>query len=408
MSLRCVVIALCCHFAVLSSHGPLTFTPELSHMSNLKRTPLFECHQARGAKLVEFAGWEMPVQYDGVIQEHQAVRSAVGIFDVSHMGEVRIKGAGSMQLLDYLTCNDVSKVQSGQAQYSALLNESGGVIDDLIIYKVSSEEFLLCVNASNTAQVLGWIESQVGELLSSGSIRAGAVTIENESDSTALLALQGPQAEQILKQDQELAPAGDLEYFRCMQVSWRGARVFVARTGYTGEDGFELFVSSDVVVDLWKHFVDHLKVAPIGLAARDTLRLEVGYPLHGHELSPDISALESGIGWIVKLNKESDFVGKRALVSQKAQGIKKVLVGFELKVPGIARFGDAVVSETGDVIGEVTSGTRSPTLERSVGIARVPAELKSVGTEINLQVRKRCLTAQVVGLPFYKRVASQG
>jgi aminomethyltransferase len=375
-------------------------------MSALKRTSLFECHQVLGAKLVEFAGWEMPVQYDGVIQEHQAVRNAAGIFDVSHMGEVRVKGSASQAVLDYLTCNDVSKVQSGQAQYSALLNERGGVIDDLIIYRVSSEEFLLCVNASNTIQVLGWIEGQVAELVRSGIIQTGTITIEDESDSTSLLALQGPNAEHILKQDAELAPAADLGYFRCQQLSWRGAPVFIARTGYTGEDGFELFVPSKAVVELWKHFVESHKVAPIGLAARDTLRLEVGYPLHGHELSPEVSALQSGIGWIVKLNKESDFVGKRALVAEKAQGIKRALVGFKLTVPGIARFGDVVVSQGGDILGEVTSGTRSPTLELSVGIARVPYELKAVGTELNLQVRKRILKAQVVDLPFYKRGAS--
>jgi aminomethyltransferase len=357
----------------------------------LKRTPLYAAHVALGGKVVPFAGWELPVQYRGLIEEHKAVREGAGVFDVSHMGELWLTGTDAARNLNYLTCNDVSLVGVGQAQYTALLNDRGGVIDDLIIYRLGENEFLLCVNASNSDADYQWIKSHL----------SGDTTFINRSDEFGLLALQGPQVENILKSDNELAPLLALKPFRVARVLWRHTELIGARTGYTGEDGFELFVHWDAATKLWDYLVNERKVEPIGLGARDTLRLEAGYPLHGHELDVDHSALESGLGWIVKMNK-GDFIGRNALIESDCV---RELVPFKLNEPGIARHGDYIFDTTGENFGIVTSGTRSPSLGVSIGLARVAkiAHLSVPGAVMSASIRGRAVQGEVVKLPFYRR-----
>jgi aminomethyltransferase len=353
------------------------------------RTPLYNAHITLGGKLIPFAGWELPVQYSGLIQEHKAVRTGVGIFDVSHMGEFWLYGPDASNNLQRLCCNDIAVVGEGQAQYSALLNESGGVIDDLIIYRVAPTTYLLCVNASNITTDFGWITSHL----------EGDVHFIDRSKDFGLLALQGPHAERVLKMDRELTQLTTMKPFSVMMISWRTIPLIVARTGYTGEDGFEFFTPWDSTESVWTYFVNEHNVIPIGLGARDTLRLEAGYPLHGHELAPDISALESGLNWIVKREK-GDFIGREAILKNATINS---LIGFTLSDAGIARHGDAVVDENGTQIGVVTSGTRSPTLEKSIGIARLPKVKNVVGGSILVRVRRKVLTGQIVKLPFFQR-----
>jgi aminomethyltransferase len=362
-----------------------------SNQGALKRTPLYEAHVALGGKVIPFAGWELPVQYRGLIEEHKVVRESVGVFDVSHMGELWLTGKDAARNLNALTCNDVSIVEVGQAQYTALLNDKGGVIDDLIIYRLGEHEFLLCVNASNSDGDFQWIKSHL----------TGDVTFVNRSHEFGLLALQGPRAHEIVKCDRELLPLLDLKPFRVARVQWRNIELIGARTGYTGEDGFELFVPWSETTRLWGYLVSECKVEPIGLGARDTLRLEAGYPLHGHELDVDHSALESGLAWIVKMEK-GEFVGRTAL--QKRECVQE-LIPFKLNEPGIARHGDHIVDSTGEVLGVVTSGTRSPSLGISIGLARVVkgALLSKPGAGLSVSIRGRAVHGEVVKLPFYRR-----
>jgi len=357
----------------------------------LKRTPLYAVHVALGGKVIPFAGWELPVQYRGLIEEHKAVREGVGVFDVSHMGELWLSGKDAVKNLNALTCNDVALVEVGQAQYTALLNEKGGVIDDLIIYRLAEQEFLLCVNASNSDADFAWISSHL----------TGDVAFTNRSREFGLLALQGPKAEDVVKSDRELAPLLDLKPFRVARITWRSIELIAARTGYTGEDGFELFVPWGEAVQLWEYLVNDCKVEPIGLGARDTLRLEAGYPLHGHELDVDHSALESGLAWIVKMEK-GEFIGRTAL---EDGACVRELIPFKLIEPGIARHGDTVIDSSGEVLGVVTSGTRSPSLGVSIGLARVvkSAHLSAPGGPLGISIRGRAVRGEVVKLPFYRR-----
>jgi aminomethyltransferase len=368
-----------------------TSNPECTDGTPLKRTPLYNAHVALGGKVIPFAGWELPVQYRGLIEEHKAVRENVGVFDVSHMGELWLTGTDAARNLNAITCNDVSIVEVGQAQYTALLNERGGVIDDLIIYRLGENEFLLCVNASNSDTDFQWIKSHL----------SGDTTLINRSHEFGLLALQGPKVEDVLKSDGELASLLALKPFRVARVIWRQIELIVARTGYTGEDGFELFVPWGAAAQLWEYLVNERKVEPVGLGARDTLRLEAGYPLHGHELDADHSALESGLGWIVKMDK-GEFIGREAL---KDTGCVRELISFKLSEPGIARHGDHIVDNTGEILGVVTSGTRSPSLGVSIGLARVAkiAHLSVPGALMSVSIRGRAVCGEVVKLPFYRR-----
>jgi glycine cleavage system T protein (aminomethyltransferase) len=361
----------------------------------MRRTPLYSAHVEAGGRMVPFAGWEMPVQYSGVMEEHRAVRSAAGLFDVSHMGELRVAGAGAEAFLQGLTPNDVTKLAPGRAHYSALLTPEGTFIDDLLVYRLAEREFLLVVNAANVAADLDWVAD-----------RAPAdVVVENASDFFALIALQGPAASSILQPLCDVG-LGGIRYYGFERGVVAEARCIVSRTGYTGEDGFELYVPVDNALDLWRVLLDAGReqgLVPAGLGARDTLRLEAAMALYGHELDRDTTPWEAGLAWTVKMDA-GDFVGRDALAAARAAGPTKKLVGFEVRGRGIAREG--CVAYDGDaVIGRVTSGTFGPTLERALGMAYVKPERAALGGAFTIDVRGRRLEAEVVKLPFYKRAS---
>lgn len=367
--------------------------------TNLKRTPLYNAHVRLGGKIVPFAGWELPVQYSGVIPEHQAVRKKAGLFDVSHMGEIVVRGPQAEAALNYLTCNAVQTLYDGKGQYSAILNPTGGVVDDIIVYRYSPEHYLICVNASNTEKDFQW-------LTKNNQFNA---RIENKSSEYGQLALQGPNAIAILERVLG-GEVSEIKPFHFAELRRAGGTVIVARTGYTGEDGFELFVPWSSTEGFWVMVLDagrDLGLVPCGLGARDSLRLEACYPLHGHELGDDILALESGLGWIVKFEK-GEFIGKKALLEQKQQGLARNLIGFFIDEPGIARNGDTMFAVNADgtpgqPIGLVTSGTKTPTLNRALGMGLVDGQYSEIGTSLMLEVRGKKLLAHVVKKPFYKR-----
>jgi len=372
---------------------------------SLLRTPLYDRHRAAGGKIVPFAGWEMPVQYQGVIDEHRAVRTAAGLFDVSHMGEVRVVGAGALDFLQHLTPNDVSKLADGQAHYSALLTDEGTYVDDLLIYRIGPEELLVVVNAANTEGDFQWIADHAREARVDGV----AVDVEDVSGRYALLALQGPRAVEILRPLAGL-PDGtsldDIGYYRFARGEVDGAPALLSRTGYTGEDGFELYLHPDDAARVWDRLLEAGRdrgLVPAGLGARDTLRLEAGMALYGHEIDRETTPWEANLGWTIKMDK-GDFVGRSALAAQKEAGVERRLVGFEVEGRGIAREGHPVVHQ-GREVGRVTSGTWSPTFEKALGLAYVPPALAEPGTAIEIEVRGRRLPAKVVKPPFYKRAS---
>ena len=364
-------------------------------MGELKRTPLFEAYSKYGGKTIDFGGWELPVQFSGIKQEHEAVRTRAGLFDVSHMGEIRVTGPDSEAFLQQLVTNDVSRIKDGQAQYTAMCYEDGGTVDDLLVYKISDIHFLLVVNASNIDKDFEWMKKSV----------SGDVEIENLSDQYGLLALQGPLAEPVLQRltDTDLSA---IKPFRFRQeVSIAGHSALVSRTGYTGEDGFEIYASPEDTVALWDRILAEGEsdgVVPAGLGARDTLRFEACLALYGQELSKEISPLEAGIGFVVKLNKEADFIGREALAAQKENGIPRKLVGIEMIDKGIPRHGYPVYAD-GEKIGQVTTGTQSPTLKKNIGLALISSEYAVVGTELEVEIRNKRLKAVTVETPFYKR-----
>lgn len=358
-----------------------------------KRTPLYKRHLAAGGKIVDFAGWQLPVQYSGLMDEHRAVRSAAGLFDVSHMGEFKLTGAGAENLLQRLTPNDVSKLAPGRIHYSGLLTDAATYVDDLLVYRLAPEEFMLVVNAANCEKDFTWIEERL----------AGDVDLQDVSDDHALLALQGPQAETILSQLTDLdLPA--IRYYRFAIGEVAGIRTLVSRTGYTGEDGFELYLPPEDAAAVWDRLLEvggPAGLIPAGLGARDTLRLEASMALYGHEIDDTTTPLEAGLGWVVKMAK-SEFLGRDILARQKEDGVARQLVGFEMVGRGIARQGYPVVAN-GEAVGSVTSGSFSPTLEKAIGMGYVPVTLASPGTEIEIQVRKNRIPAAIVPMPFYKR-----
>jgi aminomethyltransferase len=365
----------------------------------LKRTPLYDCHVEAGGRLVPFAGWEMPVQYGGVIEEHRAVRGAAGLFDVSHMGEITVRGDGAEDFLQGLTPNDVSKLRPGRAHYSGLLTPEGTYIDDLLVYQRGEGDYLLVVNAANVAEDLAWVVRHAEP--------RSDVRIEDVSDDWALLALQGPRAVEILKRHTEQ----DLEairYYRFAEGTLDGKPVLFSRTGYTGEDGFELYLRPADAADVWRLLLDSGRddgLVPAGLGARDTLRLEAGMALYGHELDRQTTPYDAGLDWVVKLDSvdaAGSFLGRDALLRQREQGRSRALVGFEVTGRGIAREGHAVV-DGGEPVGGVTSGTWSPTFEKALGMAYVPPALAATGGTLTFDVRGRQLAAQVVDIPFYQR-----
>jgi aminomethyltransferase len=364
----------------------------MSSGATLRRTPLYEAHRALGAKLVEFGGWEMPVSYRGILDEHRAVRTAAGLFDVSHMGEIEVEGAAAGAVCQMLTTNDTRRLADGHVQYTLLCRPDGGVVDDVTLYRRGSERYFFCVNASNVAKDLAWIQDQ-----------AGGATIVDRSDVTALLALQGPQAATMLALLTSTALA-DVRSWRFVEGTVAGCAALISRTGYTGEDGFELYIAATDAERVWSALLDAGQgggLEPIGLGARDTLRLEAALALYGHELGDGTTPLAAGLARFVALDGE-EFIGRPALLRERETGSPRRLVGVELRAPGIARQGYAVLAD-GVRVGQVTSGTQSPSLGRAIALAYVDRAHAAVGASLAIDIRGRAVPAEVVPTPFYQR-----
>ena len=356
---------------------------------SLYRTPLWQKHKELGAKMVEFSGWSMPVSYSSILDEHRTVRKSAGIFDVSHMGQIEVKGSGATKFINHLTTCDAGYAKAGDVLYTLLLNEEGGVIDDLLLYCVSSTRYFLCVNAGNTAKGFRWISKQVENFED--------VIAEDISRSYGMLAIQGPNAEKFL-QSQVKTPLSKLSYYSFLTAMIGDMNVIISRTGYTGEDGFEIYCKWRETAALWDLFMTKSRsygIKPIGLAARDTLRLEMRYPLHGSDIDEKISPMEAGLGWAIDFDKEGGFIGKEALLKQKVEGIKRRLVGIKLTERGIPRTGYKVFSGD-DEVGEFTSGAISPTLNVGVGLAYIQKEYAKPDTTLTVDIRGKKVEAIVI------------
>ena len=364
----------------------------------LKRTPLYDLHRELGAKMVDFGGWDMPVQYAGILDEHRAVRERVGLFDVSHMGELEVTGPGAFASLQGLTPNDVGKLADGRIQYSAFLTEKGTFVDDVLVYRRAADSYLVVVNASNTPKDFAWATGRAD----------GDVRIEDRSASYALIAVQGPGSAALLSRICAPAPdPSDLPYYGFRDTQVAGSPALVSRTGYTGEDGFEIYCRPEDAERLFRKLLEEGQpegVTPCGLGARDTLRLEAKMALYGNDIDDTVTAWEADLGWIVKLAK-GDFLGRDALVAQRQAGVPRKLVGFEMVDRGIARHGYAAKTAAGE--GVVTSGTHSPTLAKPIGLALLPAGATAIGTDFQVDIRGRGAAARVVPTPFYKRSDSK-
>lgn len=360
----------------------------------MKNTALTSVHTELGAKMVPFAGFNMPVQYEGVNVEHETVRNGIGVFDVSHMGEFLLTGPKALDLLQKVCSNDASTLTIGKAQYSCLPNDKGGIVDDLIIYKIKEEQYLLVVNASNIEKDWNWISSH----------NSDGVEMRNLSDDYSLLAIQGPKAVEAM-QSLTSVDLSAIKYYHFEVADFAGIEhVIISATGYTGSGGFEIYCKNSEVKQIWDKVFEAGKefgIKPIGLAARDTLRLEMGFCLYGNDIDDTTSPLEAGLGWITKFNK--DFVNSENLKKQKEEGISQKLVGFEMVDKGIPRHDYEIADESGTVIGKVTSGTMSPSLKKAIGLGYVPVEKSTEGTEIYIVVRGKLVKAQVVKPPFYKK-----
>jgi aminomethyltransferase len=364
----------------------------------IKRTSLNDAHRAMGGRMVEFGGWDMPVQYPaGTMTEHLRTRTHAGLFDVSHMGEIDVRGADAIPFVNRLASNDATKLIDGQAHYSALTTPEGTVIDDLLVYRFAEDHLLLVVNAGTTDKDGDWIKSHhQGE----------NVDLQNVSSEYCQIALQGPDAIAILQKLTDV-PLAEIKYYHFREGEVDGVKSIVSRTGYTGEDGFEVYAAPDKAEQLWQKMLDAGNygsdegVLPCGLAARNTLRLESGMCLYGHEINEDTTLLEANLGWITKLNK-GEFIGREALAKQKEAGIKRKLVGFEVTDRGIAR-DDQDLFINGERAGKVTSGSPAPFLKKNIGMGYVPTEFANAGQAIEIDVRGKMVGAQIVPLPFYKR-----
>nr|WP_322626099.1 glycine cleavage system aminomethyltransferase GcvT [uncultured Flavobacterium sp.] len=360
----------------------------------MKNTALTHVHESLGAKMVPFAGYNMPVQYEGVNAEHETVRNGVGVFDVSHMGEFLLTGPNALALIQKVTSNDAATLTIGRAQYSCLPNNDGGIVDDLIVYKIKDEQYLLVVNASNIDKDWEWI-SKHNDL---------GVDMRNISDDYSLLAIQGPKAVEAMQSLTSIDLAA-IKYYHFEVADFAGVEhVIISATGYTGSGGFEIYAKNTEIEQIWNKVFEagaDFGIKPIGLAARDTLRLEMGFCLYGNDINDTTSPIEAGLGWITKFNK--DFTNSEALKKQKEEGVSRKLVGFELIERGIPRHDYEIVNATGEVIGVVTSGTQSPSLGKGIGLGYVPTELATEGSEIFIRIRKNDVAAKVVKLPFYKK-----
>jgi len=361
--------------------------------SALSRTPLHAAHVAAGARLVDFAGWDMPVQYAGVIEEHMTVRQRAGMFDVSHMGEIEIRGSRALEVVQHLTSNDAARLTNGRAQYSAITTERGTPVDDILVYRLAPDRFLLCVNASNDRKDYEWLRERAG----------GRAEVLHVSADYAQIALQGPLAAEILSSATP-APIADLASFAFVMGRVAGHESLISRTGYTGEDGFEIYCSPVAAPSIWEMLLENGKprgLEPAGLGARDTLRLEASLALYGNDIDDGTTLLEAGLDFIVRLEK-GDFLGREALRSQKQKGLTRKLVGFEMSDRGIARHGYPVAVD-GVSAGTVCSGTYAPFLRRNIGMVYLPIERAVEGQEFDITIRAKPVRARVVKMPFYRR-----
>ncbi len=380
-------------------------------MNPLKRTPLHAAHQKLGGKLIEFGGWEMPVQYSSIVDEHLCVRRAAGIFDICHMGEVLVTGPGAEGFLNETLTNDVRKLAVGDGQYSQMCNESGGTVDDLYVYRIAPMEFLLIINASRIDVDVAWLQERI-----CGSPHRSGVIFEDASGRLGAVAIQGPRVASFidllftgpLLAGSAAVSASSLKKNQIGAWAWAGQRIWVARTGYTGEDGFEVVAPASIIEDIWTRTLaaGHTAcIQPIGLGARDTLRTEVCYPLYGHELDETTSPIEAGLGYFVSFDK-GDFVGRTALLDQKTNGVKKKSAAFKMAEksapprPGYAIFAD------GEKVGDVVSGTQSPSLSAGIGMGYVPPAIAVPGTKIEIEVRGRRFAAEIVKKPIYRKASA--
>jgi aminomethyltransferase len=362
-----------------------------------RKTPLYEEHVAAGGRIVEFAGFSLPVQYTGVKDEVRAVRNRAGLFDVSHMGEIFVHGARALDLVQLISCNNHSKMVVGRAQYTGLMYPQGTFVDDMLVHKIADDEYLLVVNATNCEKDFAYISEIAAD--------EEDVEVINRSDDYAQIALQGPLALEILQPLTSL-DLSEIRYYRFSHGEVAGEQALIARTGYTGEDGFEVYVAPAVAPAVWRAIAaagDGSGLLPAGLGARDVLRLEAGMHLYGNDIDATTTPLEAGLSWIVKLDK--DFIGRDVLERQQEEGLERQLVGFEMVDRGIARHGYPVTLAEGDAeaVGQVTSGTHSPTLDRPIGMAYVPVAAAEEGNEIRIKIRNRSARARIIALPFYSR-----
>ena len=360
--------------------------------TNLKATPLLGLHKELGAKLVPFVGWNMPIQFAGVLSEHICVRERVGLFDVSHMGEIEVKGKDAKKFLQFLLSNNVEKMFDGSILYSLMCYETGGVVDDLLAYRFSENHYFLCVNASNSDKDYDWIARHASSF---------NVNIKNISSETSQLALQGPDAKNVLQSLCDIS-LDDLSYYNFRRGMVNNVESLISRTGYTGEDGFELYLSPEKVSEVFRSLMEQGRsygIQPIGLGARDTLRIEMGYPLYGNEIDNNPTPLDAGLGWVIKFDK-GEFLGRGSLLKQKEQGsLRRKLVGLKLLTRGVPR-AHYQVFKNGESVGEVTSGTFSPTLNTGVGLCYVSSEYSDIGNHLDMKIRDQLVATEVIQLPF--------
>ncbi|MCM1051996.1 MAG: glycine cleavage system aminomethyltransferase GcvT [Paenibacillus sp.] len=361
-------------------------------MEEFKRTCLHDRHVAQGAQMVPFGGFDMPIQYEGIVEEHNAVRNACGVFDVSHMGEVLVTGPDAERYVGHIFTNDIREIHAGKILYGMMLNENGGTVDDLLVYKRGDNDFLLVINAANIDKDVAWIMKNA---------EGYDVEIQNLSDDLSELAVQGPEAEAVMEQVLGIQ-CKELEFYTFKESMLDGRHILVSRTGYTGEDGFEIYASHDAIVEMWDALMESGRAKPCGLGCRDTLRFEVGLPLYGDELAEDISPVEAGLSMFVKLDKP-EFIGKEVIERQKAEGTSRKLVGLELADRAIPRHGYEVLNDADEVVGYVTTGYRGISVDKSIAVALVATPYAGKDNELKVRIRRKTFPARVTGKKFYKK-----